>query len=330
MEINIIGGSGFIGSRLCHILKKSKTQFNIFDKNESQEFSSNHRQVDVREIESLRENLLEGSPIINLAAEHRDDVSPKSLYHDVNVDGANNICKVASEKNITTIVFTSTVAVYGFAPIGTDESGKINPFNEYGKSKFEAEKVFKEWQKKDSMTRTLVIIRPTVVFGERNRGNVYNLFKQIFSKKFLMVGSGENAKSMAYVENVASFIKYSLDFNPGVHIYNYIDKPDFTMNELVSNINKTLGRSEKIKYRLPYQSIFLISKVIDLVALFTNKKFNISSIRINKFCQNTVFNSSIEETGFKAPVDLEDGFKKTIYYEFLEDNKNEVTYYGES
>ena len=145
-----------------------------------------------------------------------------------------------------------------------------------------------------------------------------------------MVGSGENAKSMAYVENVASFIKYSLDFNPGVHIYNYIDKPDFTMNELVSNINKTLGRSEKIKYRLPYQSIFLISKVIDLVALFTNKKFNISSIRINKFCQNTVFNSSIEETGFKAPVDLEDGFKKTIYYEFLEDNKNEVTYYGES
>ena len=36
------------------------------------------------------------------------------------------------------------------------------------------------------------ILRPTVIFGERNRGNVYNLLKQIAGGKFAMVGKGEN------------------------------------------------------------------------------------------------------------------------------------------
>jgi nucleoside-diphosphate-sugar epimerase len=70
------------------------------------------------------------------------------------------------------IIFTSTVAVYGFAKIGTEESGKIAPFNDYGRTKYEAEEVFKAWQAEAPEERTLVIIRPTVVFGEQNRGNV--------------------------------------------------------------------------------------------------------------------------------------------------------------
>lgn len=73
-----------------------------------------------------------------------------------------------------------------------------------------------------------------MVFGEQNRGNVYNLLRQIASGKFIMIGSGQNRKSMAYVENVAAFIEHALGFGPGVHIYNYIDKPDFDMNTLVA------------------------------------------------------------------------------------------------
>ena len=52
---------------------------------------------------------------------------------------------------------------------------------------------------------SLIIVRPTVIFGEGNRGNVYNLFKQIASNKFLMVGDGNNKKSLAYIGNVVAF-----------------------------------------------------------------------------------------------------------------------------
>ena len=55
-----------------------------------------------------------------------------------------------------------------------------------------------------------------------------------------MFGSGKNVKSMAYVENVVSFICHCLNFNPGVHIYNYVDKPDLNMNELTTISRKTL------------------------------------------------------------------------------------------
>ena len=220
-DICVVGGSGFIGTRLVRRLKASEYHnVKIIDKAISKTYSELVALGDVTHPNQLRTTISEQSVIINLAAEHRRDVRPLSLYSDVNIEGARNICIVAREKNVKTIVFTSTVAVYGFAPLGTDESGKIAPFNEYGRTKSEAELIFKAWQAEAPSERSLVIIRPTVVFGEQNRGNVYNLLKQIASGKFVMVGNGENRKSMAYVENVTAFIQHSLSFGSGLHIFN--------------------------------------------------------------------------------------------------------------
>ena len=47
-----------------------------------------------------------------------------------------------------------------------------------------------------------------------------------------MFGNGKNVKSIAYVENLAAFLEYSLGFNTGLHVFNYIDKPDYDMNTL--------------------------------------------------------------------------------------------------
>lgn len=301
----------------------------ITDKTPSKAFPDVATLGDVRSIEQLRASIANDSVIINLAAEHRDDVRPVSLYGEVNVGGARNICTVAHERGVQTIIFTSTVAVYGFAPVGTDESGKIAPFNDYGRTKYEAEQVFKDWQAEEPNERTLVIIRPTVVFGEQNRGNVYNLLRQLASGKFVMVGSGQNRKSMAYVENVAAFIEYALSFKPGVHIYNFIDKPDFTMKGLVANVNRILGRSEKIAFRLPFVVGYAIGKCFDLVAALTGKRFAISSIRVKKFCANSVYNTAIGRTGFVSPVPLEQALAQTVRYEFMESNEHEGVFYTE-
>lgn len=328
--INVIGGSGFIGTRLVRLLRgKEQLTVQITDKVPSKAHPDIVNLGDVRSVEQLRTLISNGSVIVNLAAEHRDDVRPLSLYEEVNVGGARTICTVAREKNVQTIIFTSTVAVYGFAPIGTDESGEIVPFNDYGRTKYEAEQVFKAWQAEAPTERTLVIIRPTVVFGEQNRGNVYNLLRQIASGKFMMVGNGENRKSMAYVENVASFIEYAMSFKPGVHIYNYIDKPDSTMNSLVATVNRILGRPEKIGFRLPFAVGYTIGKGFDLVAALTGIRFAISSIRVKKFCANSVYNTAIDQTGFVPPVPLEQALAQTVRYEFMESNQHEGVFYTE-
>lgn len=329
-NISVIGGSGFVGTRLVRRLQKNDS-FNskIIDKAPSRTFPDLVALCDVRSVEQLRESISAGSVIVNLAAEHRDDVRPLSLYDEVNVEGAKNICTVASERSVKTIIFTSSVAVYGFAPVGTDESGNIAPFNDYGRTKYEAELVFKAWQAEAPTERTLVIIRPTVVFGEQNRGNVYNLLRQIASGRFMMVGSGENRKSMAYVENVAAFIEHTIGFKPGVHIYNFIDKPDFTMNQLVGSVKSILGQPEKMSLRLPFAMGYTIGKGFDLVAAITGKRLAISSIRVKKFCANSVYNSCIDETGFDPPVPLGQALEQTIRHEFIEIHDDEPLYFSE-
>lgn len=326
--IVIIGGSGFIGTRLSLRFSSSGKLFQIIDKAPSSFFPKRVLTADVR-LPLLLTFSQEPTALINLAAEHSDNVCPPSLYDEVNIGGARNICDLARQKDINKIIFTSSVAVYGFASPQTNEFGPIAPFNDYGRTKWKAEQVYKEWQAEDPHRRCLVIVRPTVVFGERNRGNVFNLFRQIASGKFVMIGSGLNRKSMAYVENVAAFLEYALDFKPGIHIYNYVDKPDFAMNILVSHINKLLGKSSDIKFRLPFSLGLLIGYCFDLIAKITHKKFPISAIRVKKFCTNSVYQSAIESTGFIPPVPLMDAIEKTIRFEFIENHINEQVFYSE-
>ena len=86
---------------------------------------------------------------------------------------------------------------------------------------------------------SLVIVRPTVIFSEGNRGNVFNLLNEMASGKFLMVGKGENKKSMAYIGNIVAFIETCVASEQKYGIYNYVDTPDLTMNELVAQVRSS-------------------------------------------------------------------------------------------
>lgn len=323
-KIVLIGGSGFIGTRLCNRLK-DKHAVRIADKNPSPDFPQLCVTADVRDPESLRRTIPAANVIVNLAAEHRDDVRPLSLYDDVNVDGARNVCALAEEIGTQAIVFTSSVAVYGFAPANTDETGAIAPFNEYGRTKYLAEDVYREWQAKDP-ARSLVIIRPTVVFGERNRGNVFNLFRQIASGKFMMVGAGTNRKSMAYVGNITAFLEHMLSAGPGVHLCNYADKPDLTMTELASFVCNAMGRGYSPKFRLPVPVAMTVGRILDVAAAITGKQFVISAIRVKKFVAETSYAASIEKFDFTPPYTLPDAITRTVKFEFTEKNSHLSTF----
>jgi hypothetical protein len=93
------------------------------------------------------------------------------------------------------------------------------------------------------------------------------------------------------------------------------------MNTLVGHVNKLLGRSVKINFRLPFSLGLLIGSGFDLVAKITSKKFPISAIRVKKFCANSVYGSAIESTGFIPPVPLMDAIEKTVRFEFIDDHK---------
>lgn len=321
--IHIIGGAGFVGSRLSRVLTSRGLNFQIFDKSfEGIGF------CDVTDQNSL-DVLPPADIIINLAAEHRDNVTPRSRYYEVNVEGARNLCNHCRRNNIKKIIFTSSVAVYGFSLEGTDETGALKPFNDYGRSKILAEEVYREWLAEDPETRSLSIIRPTVIFGEQNRGNVYNLLRQIANRRFIMFGNGHNRKSMAYVHNVSEFLAYCLKFGPGEHLYNYVDKPDLDMNTLIIQCRSVLFGKRNIGIRLPGWLGIFAGIGFDVLAKITRKKLSISSIRVKKFMGTTAFNSSVLDSGFTPSFTLEEGIEKTLRYEFIENHNGDKLFYSE-
>lgn len=320
-EIAVIGGSGFIGTALVRILLDSGYQVRILDIATPPACSAQVSYIysDVTD-PTLLEKTMEGCvAIVNLAAVHRDDVRPLSKYDEVNVDGARNVCLVAEKLGITDIVFTSSVAVYGL-PVGVpNEETAPNPFNKYGETKLAAEEIYCAWQKRDSTHRRLETVRPTVVFGLGNRGNVYNLLSQLTRPWLVMIGRGENRKSMAFVQNVASFLAFLLqaDHSPGSYLYNYCDTPTYDMNGLLRDARKALGHSPKPSIVLPYSVGIAIGTVFDIVARILDARFPISKVRVQKFCASTEFSSArMLATGFVPPVGIRDALLDTIRLEF--------------
>ncbi len=314
MKILITGGSGFIGTRLIDDLLKEGHSIRIYDKVISVKYPDLCIVNDVRNKEALIDATKDYDIIYNLAAEHADDVTPKSLYADVNIGGAENVVLAAKANNIKHIIFTSSVAIYGLNRGEPDESFSAQPFNEYGRTKYEAEKIFLKWHDGNE-NYSLTIVRPAVIFGENNRGNVYNLINQIKNGKFLMVGKGENKKSMGYVGNISAFLTFCVNTNKGMRIYNFAGKPDLTSNEIIEIIRTSLGMTSKV-ITIPYYIGLLGGYAFDLLSKITAKKFPVSSIRIKKFTSETTINTKkLLESGFCNPYTLKEGLKKMINYE---------------
>ena len=319
----IIGGSGFVGSKL----KLELVNYSVYDK----VLPLGKGYIDITKPESLVSIFNPSDSIILLAAEHRDDISPVSKYYKTNVQGTKNLLDEMDKVGCKNLIFTSSVAIYGLNKVNPNEEHLADPFNHYGKSKWEAEQVIKEWYEKDPEGKSITIIRPTVIFGEKNRGNVYNLLKQIASGKFLMIGKGQNKKSMAYVGNVVAFIKHRLELaEEGYHVFNYVDKPDLTMTSLLGVIEKSLNKKIP-SIRIPVWLGFLGGYGFDFLAFITRKKLAVSSVRVKKFVATTQFDASkVHSSGFKAPYTLEEGLDRTLNYEFVQERSDdEEVFYTE-
>ncbi len=315
MKVLVNGGSGFIGSRLIDVLLERGHSVTNFDTVAPRSDTVAHITGDVRDVAALTAAARGHDAIINLAAAHRDDVEPQSLYTEINIGGAHAVVESAIANGIDRVIFTSSVAVYGLDKVNPTEDFEPDPFNEYGRTKLAAEKVFSDWAEADA-TRSLAIIRPSVVFGEGNRGNVHTLANQIASGRFIQVGKGTNRKSMSYVGNVVEFLAESLDTPTGVRITNFADKPDLTTTELVTLLQHTLGKRGST-LRLPLPLGIAGGRVLDVVAKLTGRTFPISAVRMQKFAaETTVGTDRLAATGFVPRYSLEESLVRTLAAEF--------------
>ena len=274
--------------------------------------SASYVKGDVRDREALAKTLNGHDIVFHLAAKHHDFGISRSEYMDTNEGGAKALVQAVRDTGVKRLVFLSSVDVYGDRDEPTTEETPLEPTNPYGESKLAAERVFLNWAN-ESPDRSLIIIRPTVVFGPHNRANMYNLIDQIAKGRYINIGNGSNIKSVAYVENLVEAILFLLNkLSTGVHIYNYADSPHLTTREITWIIFDALGKRQP-RLKIPLSLALLIGQPFDWAIRLTGKNLPISTARIKKFCTTTHHKADkILKEGFKPRFSIEEGLHKMV------------------
>lgn len=310
----ITGGSGFIGSHFHSVLPNdSLVNLDLVPP----KFSCQSQYVagNIRDLEKVRATLLEFpcNRIVHLAAEHKDFGINRDAYFLTNEFGTQNLCQAATEFGIKEIVFYSSVAVYGANTTPSTEAMTPQPNSHYGESKLKGEAALRNWAAED-LSRRVIIIRPAVVYGERNIANMFRLISQIKSGRYFHVGAANNIKSIAYVKNLVDATLWLMNrHSSGVVTYNYSDLPQLSSREIADHIAKKLNR--RAPMTLPYWILYLLALPFDLAIAITGRDLAISTKRVTKLCTETFHRADrIVEAGFKPKFTNLDGLSNMIQW----------------
>ena len=324
MRILVTGGSGFIGRCLVQQLGTDGHELVNLDLCPPEWSAPFKRSLlgDVRDIELVREAMKGCQAVFHLAAAHHDTGIDLPTYFDVNENGTRVLLQVMDEQGVSDLCFTSSVAVYGQSAVDPKETSPAFPILPYGASKLAAEKALGEWAAGNPSRRALVF-RPAVVFGAHNFANMYALIRQLHSRRFLQVGSGENRKSMCYVDNlVAAMLFHWARGLAGLQLFNYADKPDMSSREIADEIATALGL-RPTRFRIPLGLAIALISPLDLLGRLIGRSFPVSGFRIRKFAESrTVFNSAaVFSGGFVAPYSLQHGIRAMVTWYLGEGRK---------
>ena len=321
----IFGGTGFIGAFFArHLIKKegfekvylfdyepASVKISAFRRKMLDAFPSIHEiDGDVREpIEWVPSEAI--TLVANFAAIHREPGHEDYEYFECNLLGAENVCDWAERVGCKKMIFSSSIAPYGPSEEAKDERSIPAPTTAYGGSKLAAEKIHQIWQAKEEQ-RQLVIVRPGVVFGPGEGGNVSRLIKAVRKRYFFYMANRDTRKAGIYVKELCRAMMWVLNSKKakaeGVSLFNMSMNPGPSIEEYVNSI----ARISKIKVwipNLPSPLLFIIAYSIDLIAKPLSIKHPFSPVRIRKLIRsNNILPTYLVENGYDYKFSLDEAF----------------------
>ena len=249
--------------------------------------------------------------IFNLAAVHREPGHERHEYFETNLRGAENVCAYADSIGCKTLVFTSSISPYGPSEERKTEATLPTPETAYGESKLAAEKIHLEWQAA-LPERKLLIVRPGVVFGPGEGGNVTRLVRSLVKGYFVYLGNRETVKAAGYVKELSLVVMFGLDVlrqNPsGVLLLNFSMDPPPKMEQMVSAIVKTIGKVRR-PLSLPPRLMLAVSYPISAIESVTRINLPINRVRVKKLLRsNNIWPEGLRALEYKYRYTLESAF----------------------
>lgn len=295
MKIIITGFSGFIGQNLTSYLEGHGFQI---------------EKVSLRDSLWNKNISFTSVALIHLAgiAHDTSDSKKKEEYFKVNRDLTIEVFKGFLKSDIRDFIFFSSVKAAADKVDGILTEDVIpNPQTVYGQSKFEAEIYI--LNQKIPEGKRVFILRPTMVHGPGNKGNLNLLYKVVRKGIPWPLASFYNKRSFLSIDNL-NYIVYELLADPHIQsgIYHLADDESLSTNELIHLMSENLSR----KPRLWKISPSLIRKV---AAIGDKIKLPLNTERLNKLTDSyIVSNSKIKKAinQNSLPLSASEGMKKTI------------------
>ncbi|WP_036487782.1 NAD-dependent epimerase/dehydratase family protein [Myxosarcina sp. GI1] len=314
MKVLITGATGFIGSRLIPRLERENNCQLYAAIRHQQQLPTTVTPIVVGEIDGNTEwnqALKDIDTVVHLAgrAHVLDEkaANPAAEFIRVNIEGTANLVRQAIKAGVKHFIFISSIgAMTTLCDRLLTEDYPPNPDTPYGRSKLKAEKAIVELTKNSYMTWT--ILRPTLVYGKGNPGNMASLVKLVRTGLPLPFGAIKNRRSFLYVGNLVDAIAVCLAHPQAKNRMFLIgDNQILSTPELIQIIARNLDRRSFL-LPIPASILKLLGYMGDGIENFW-QKFPFNSTAVNRLLGSlAIDNSDICQTlNWKPPYTTESG-----------------------
>ena len=309
MNILITGIHGFVGSNLVNKLSNNHTIYGIDIVNTDKKgIVTTFMWADLDKIKNISFDV-----IIHLAGKAHDtrNQSDSKEYFKVNVELTKLIFDFFLVSGSSKFIFFSTIKAAADIVIDDvlTENVTPSPKGPYGESKLAAEEyILQNYNICNSNNKHIYILRPCMIHGPGNKGNLNLLYTVIKKGIPWPLGSFNNRRSFTSVDNLCYIVDNLVSKNIPSGIYNICDDETISTNDLIQIMCKTLEKKAWI-WHIPKE----IMRWVAILGSFLH--FPLNKERLQKLTENyVVSNSKIKKAlGIKQmPISAKEGLIRTF------------------
>ena len=300
----VTGSAGFIGQSLVKHLREIGRPVVGLDRNA--EPAADALRLDLTSLTA--DDLPRPCPptIVHLAALSKEPGYPWRDYFANNAEGTRRLCEAADEAGVTNIVFTSSMMAFASGPWRRSESDFGDADTAYGGSKLQAEEILRTWQVAKP-GRRLRIVRPGVVFGPGDQGNMRRLIHGLSRGRFAYIGREDTVKSCIYLKDMVRLLVRLIEDDGPHDTYHAVYPEPTTIRDHVDAINRAWGWDRHPR-TVPYRFALAAATPFALVDP-PGTRFGVHPRRIQKLHLDTNISSDrLADIGFTQQYSLSEAF----------------------
>lgn len=221
---------------------------------------------DLNDVDAIR-TAMGGVDAVYHAAARVGDWGPWEDFVKVTIDGTRNMLNAAEEAGVRRFLHISSISAYGHpnekglvldetAPLGR----QLYKWSYYSRAKVEAEKHV--WAMHEKGRLPVTVIRPSWLYGPRDRATMPRIIDKIRRRKVKLVGDGTNRLNVAHAGNVAEAAIMAVESERSAgEAYNVCHDGVMTQGQYFNMVAKALGEPEvrsTVPYGVAYNAAFLM------------------------------------------------------------------------